>query len=97
MLIIYKVRAKENALQAFKDLVERTLVPEALRTPGCKLFAFYQNTSDRCEFIFHELWGNEEDVHIYKKKLITLLGKPHPGEEFPAAMNDMIESDEDLV
>lgn len=97
MLIIYKVRTKKGSTEDFKQLVEKTLVPEAYKLAGCKLFTCYQNIADGREFILHELWDNEGSVHVYKKRLIALLGKPHSDEEFPSVMNDMIEYDEDLV
>ena len=97
MLIVYKVRVKQTAIEAFKTLAKETLVPEAQKMSGCQLFNLYQNTTTDGEFIFHELWDNEESVHTYKLNLITILGKPHAGEEFPAKLNDIIEADEDLI
>ncbi|MDB5169808.1 MAG: hypothetical protein JWN82_204 [Candidatus Saccharibacteria bacterium] len=97
MLIIYKVSIKHNKISAFQRLADKTLIPEALKLSGCKLFSLYQNLSNKNEFIFHEIWDTEENVHQYKLNLISKLGKPHLNEEFPAFMNDMIETDEDLV
>jgi quinol monooxygenase YgiN len=97
MLIIYKVRVKEGVVEAFQKLANKTLIPEARKLPGCQLFSLYQSTTNNREFIFHELWDRQESVHTYKQNLIDILGSPHPNEEFPAAMNDLIESDEDLV
>lgn len=97
MQIIYKVRIKKDSKEAFQQLADNALIPEARKLSGCRLFTLYQNTGDEQEFIFHELWDNEESVHTYKENLIAVLGQPHEGEEFPASMNDLIESDEDLV
>jgi quinol monooxygenase YgiN len=97
MLIIYKVRIKQNLADAFQKLADKTLIPEAHTSSGCQLFSLYQNMSDKHEFIFHEIWDSEANVNAYKQKLIAMLGEPHAGEEFPAIMNDMIEADEDLV
>jgi quinol monooxygenase YgiN len=97
MQIIYQVRVKNGKVEAFKELATRTLIPEARKLSGCQLFDLYQNTSDDRQFIFHELWDSEEDVHLYKLNLIAALGEPHPGEEFPASMNELIASDKDLI
>ncbi len=95
--IVYKVTAKEGCEQEFKSLAMDVLVPEAKKMPGCHLFSFFQNTATPCEFIFYEQWQTHNDVDAYKQGLVTLLGAPHPGEEFPAKMNDLIEADEDIV
>ena len=97
MVIIYKVRIKQGVVGAFQKLADETLIPEARKSSGCQLFSLYQNTSDKHEFIFHELWDNASSVHTYKENLIKILGNPHPGEKFPAIMNDLIEADEDLA
>lgn len=95
--IIYRVRIKDEHVETFQQLVVNTLTPEAHGISGCQQFSVYQNTDDKREFIFHELWDNKDSVHTYKQNLIATLGEPHEGEEFPAAMNDLIESDEDLM
>lgn len=95
--IVYRVVVKSGQANAFKDLADQVLIPEARKLPGCKLFSLFQSTDDQQEFIFYEQWDTEQSVHDYKQRLITVLGDPHPGEEFPAKMNDLIEADEDLV
>jgi quinol monooxygenase YgiN len=97
MRIVYRVVVKEESEQAFKSLAEEVLIPEAQKMTDCINISFFQNTANPREFIFYEQWGSENAVHQYKAQLITLLGEPRPGEEFPAAMNSMIEEDEDLL
>ena len=95
--IVYRILIKEGQVPAFKQLAETTLIPEAQRLPGCELFSLFQNTANKREFIFYEKWHSEESVLEYKHNLITALGDPRPGEEFPERMNSLIEEDEDLV
>jgi quinol monooxygenase YgiN len=95
--IVYRVIIKKGQAQVFKKLAEATLMPEATNMPGCTRFSLFQNTADTHEFMFYETWDNEQSVHEYKEKLISILGKPRPGEEFPEAMNNLIAEDEDLV
>jgi quinol monooxygenase YgiN len=95
--IIYKVVIKEGQAPTFKTLAAETLIPEALKLPACKLFTLFQNTQNNREFIFHEKWDTHESVEEYKQNLITILGNPTPGEEFPAKMNNLIQADEDLI
>lgn len=95
--IVYRVVVKEGQTQAFKDLAGTTLIPEATKMPGCSRFSLFQNGANTREFIFFETWDNEHSVHEYKQVLVSLLGKPRPGEEFPEAMNSLIAEDEDLV
>lgn len=97
MLIIYKVTIKEGKTEEFQKLARETLIPEAYGLTGCQLFSLYQNTTNASEFIFHEVWDSDASVHEYKAKLIAALGQPNPGEEFPAVMNALIETDEDLM
>jgi hypothetical protein len=78
-------------------LAETTLVPEAIKMPGCMRFSLFQNSANAREFIFFETWDSEQSVHEYKRTLVSLLGEPRPGEEFPEAMNRLIAEDEDLV
>jgi quinol monooxygenase YgiN len=95
--IIYRVVVKENHVDEFKALADQVLIPEAKKLPGCHLFSLFQNGTNSAEFIFYELWGNEEDVQEYKKELITILGKNRAGEELPAKLNDLFIEDEDLI
>ncbi len=95
--IVYRVVAKAGQEQAFKQLAEATLVPEAIKMPGCTRLSLFQNTADVGEFVFFETWDSKESVHTYKDRLVSILGKPRPGEEFPEAMNNLIAEDEDLV
>jgi len=88
---------KAGQEQAFHELATTVLIPEARKLQGCQLFSLFQNTDNPREFILHEQWQTHEDVAAYKQKLIDLLGQPHPGEEFPAKMNDLIAEDEDLL
>jgi quinol monooxygenase YgiN len=97
MQILYRVRIKEVSVDAFNKLLNDILIPEALKLPGCNLFSVYQDMSDSRGYILYESWDDEASIHTYKKNLIRILGNPHPGEEFPAQMNDMIEDDEDLL
>lgn len=97
LTILYRVVTKEGQERAFRDLAEATLMPVAVKMPGCTRFSLFQNGVNTREFIFFETWDGEQSVHEYKKKLITLLGEPRPGEEFPEAMNRLIAEDEDLV
>jgi quinol monooxygenase YgiN len=66
---MYKVWIKENKVATFQRLADETLIPEALKISGCKLFSLYQNSSNKNEFIFHEIWDAEESVHRYKQTL----------------------------
>jgi hypothetical protein len=93
--IVYRVLAKEG--QDFKSLAENILLPEARKMASCRFISLFQNTENSREFIFYERWESEAAVHEYKERLIGLLGAARPGEEFPQAMNDMIEADEDMV
>jgi len=95
--ILYRVLVKDGRETEFSELVEKTLMPEAKKFSGCKLFSLFQNRDKKREFIFYEKWDKEQSVLEYKQKLITLLGDPKPGEEFPEAMNNLIEEDEDLI
>jgi quinol monooxygenase YgiN len=95
--IVYRVVVQEGQEQTFKALAEATLIPEAVKLPGCTRFSLFQNSADSREFIFFETWDNEQSVHEYKQQLVSLLGDPRPGEEFPEAMNRLIAEDEDLV
>lgn len=95
--IVYRVVIKEGQEQAFRELAETTLIPEAIKMPGCRRFSLFQNGAAAREFIFFETWDNEQSVHEYKRTLVSLLGKPRPGEEFPEALNRLIAEDEDLV
>ena len=95
--IVYKVLIKAGCEQAFRQLAEKTLAPEAKKLPGCRQFSLFQNTANKREYIFIETWDNKQSIETYKENLITLLGDPHPDEEFPARMNDLIETDEDLI
>lgn len=95
--IVYRVVIKEGQAQVFKKMAKNTLIPEALKMPGCKRFSLFQNGADLHEFIFFETWDNEQSIHEYKKKLIALLGGPRPNEEFPETMNNLITEDEDLI
>ena len=97
MRIVYKILVRDGYERTFKKLADDVLIPEARRISGCQQFTLFQNTENRREFIFHELWQNHADVIAYKQRLIAILGEPHPGEEFPAQMNDLIEEDEDIV
>jgi quinol monooxygenase YgiN len=95
--IVYRVVVKEGQEQAFKDLADATLIPEAIKMSGCTRFSLFQNGADAREFIFFETWDNKQSVHKYKDRLVLLLGKPRPGEEFPEVMNSLIAEDEDLI
>lgn len=95
--IVYRVVVKDGQEQAFKNLADATLIPEATKMHGCTRFSLFQNSADTREFIFFETWDNEQSVHEYKSKLVSMLGNPLPGEEFPEAMNSLIADDEDLV
>jgi len=95
--IIYRITAKEDQERAFKKLADDILIAEAKKMSGCQLFSLFQNTQNPREFIFHELWQAHSDVDEYKQRLVEILGEPHPGEEFPAKMNDLIEEDEDII
>ncbi len=95
--IVYRVVVKEGAKTAFKSLADSTLIPEALKMPGCTRFSLFENGANTREFIFFETWDNEQSVHKYKDRLVLLLGRPRPGEEFPEVMNSLIAEDEDLV
>lgn len=88
---------REDSGDSFEKLLRNVLIPEAHRLPGCKLFSVYQELDNARNFIFYETWDSHDSVDVYKRNLIKILGNPHPGEEFPAQMNDMIESDEDLL
>ena len=88
--IIYRVVLKNGQEQAFKELADATLIPETTKLPGCARFSLFQNSADSREFIFFETWDSEQSVHDYKARLVAILGKPRPGEEFPAAMNNLI-------
>ena len=95
--IVYRVVTKKGQEQTFKELANTTLIPAATKMPGCTRFSLFQNSAHTREFIFYEIWDNEQSIHEYKQTLISLLGKPRPGEEFPEAMNRLIAEDEDLV
>lgn len=95
--IVYRVVVQEGQEQSFKELADATLIPEAIKMPGCIRFSLFQNGANTREFIFFETWDDEQSVHEYKQKLVSLLGVPRPGEEFPEAMNRLIAEDEDLV
>lgn len=95
--IVYRVLAKEGEQSNFTKLAETVLVPEAKKIKGCILISFFQNTSNSREFLFYEQWDNKNSVQTYKQRLIKKLGKARPGEEFPEAMNKMIEEGEDLI
>jgi quinol monooxygenase YgiN len=97
MRIIYKVLVKDGKERVFKMLADKVLIPEARNIAGCQFFSLFQNTQNSSEFIFHELWQAHADVDAYKQRLIEILGEPHPGEEFPAQINDLIKEDEDLI
>lgn len=95
--IVYRVVVKEGQEQAFRDLADATLIPEVTKMPGCTRFSLFQNSANTREFIFFETWDNKQSVHQYKDRLVAVLGKPRPGEEFPEVMNGLIVEDEDLV
>jgi len=95
--IVYRVVTKSGQADAFKKLASHVLIPEAQKSSGCRLFSLFQNAGNQREFIFYEKWDSQQNILAYKKRLIALLGDPHPGEEFPARMNDLIDEDEDLV
>lgn len=95
--IIYRVVVQEGQEQTFVELANTTLIPEATKMSECARFSLFQNGANTREFIFFETWDNEQSVHEYKQTLISLLGAPRPGEEFPEAMNKLIVEDEDLV
>lgn len=95
--IVYRVVIKEGQEQVFKELAEATLVPEALKLSGCARFSLFQNGANLREFIFFETWDSEQSVREYKERLVSVLGEPRPGEEFPEAMNNLIAEDEDLL
>ncbi|MEK7571249.1 MAG: antibiotic biosynthesis monooxygenase [Patescibacteria group bacterium] len=95
--IVYRVVVKEGQEQTFRELANATLIPEATKMSGCTRFSLFQNIANIREFIFFETWDNKQSIHEYKQRLISLLGKPRSGEEFPEVMNNLIEEDEDLV
>jgi quinol monooxygenase YgiN len=95
--IVYRIVIKEGKEQAFRELADAILVPEATKMSGCTRFSLFQNGVDTREFIFLETWDDEQSIHEYKQKLVSLLGEPRPGEEFPEAMNSLIAEDEDLT
>lgn len=95
--IVYRVVIKEGQEQAFKELAEATLIPQAIKTPGCARFSLFQNSANPREFIFFETWDSEQSVREYKQTLVRLLGKLRPNEEFPEEMNCLIAEDEDLA
>ena len=95
--IVYRVVIQEGKEEVFKKLAESVLIPEAVKMPGCTRFSLFRNGADSREFIFFETWDNEQSIHDYKQRLISRLGEPRPGEEFPEAMNSLIVEDEDLL
>jgi len=95
--IIYRVVVKAGQEEAFRQLASGVLIPQALQMSGCQLFTLFCNIGNAREFIFYEQWAVHADVAAYKQKLLEILGPAHPGEEFPARLNDLIEADEDLV
>jgi quinol monooxygenase YgiN len=95
--IVYRVLVKDGQAQTFKHLAEDVLIPEARKMSGCQMFSLFQDTDAPHEFIFYEQWQDHADADAYKQRLIEILGQPHPGEEFPAKMNDLIAEDEDLI
>lgn len=96
MTIIYQVSIKKHHVKDFEQLARDILVPQAEATPGCIRFDLNQNISDKKEFIFYEIWKDAESVKLYKLSLANVLGQPREGDEFPEAMNQLIESDKDI-
>lgn len=95
--IVYRVVIKRGREKEFKILAEKVLVPHASQLTGCVLFTFFDNHINPCEFIFYEIWKNEEAVNNYYKELILLLGKNSPGKIFPDKFNDFIEEEENIL
>lgn len=95
--IVYRIVIKHGEEKEFKTLAEKILVPHAFSLTGCVLFTLFENHANNREFIFYEIWKNEEAVNNYYIELIKLLGKNSPGKIFPDKLNDFIEEEEDIL
>ncbi len=88
---------KTGKEKEFKTLAANVLVPQAYLVKGCILFSLFENHSNGREFIFYELWKDEDAVDNYYKKLIIVLGRNSHGNIFPDKLNDFIKEDEDIL
>ena|SRR3989344_3173727 len=95
--IIYKVTVKSGKEKEFERLAAATLIPQAKIIKDCKLFSLFRNPANEREFIFYELWENNEAVKKYYKNLIKVLGRNKSGEIFPEKLNEFIEEEEDIL
>lgn len=95
--IIYKVLVKAGREEEFAKIAESVLIPQAKIIKGCKTFSIFKNPDNKREFIFYELWEDQEAIKEYYKNLIKVLGKNKSGEIFPEKLNDLIEEDEDIL
>lgn len=95
--IVYRVRIKQGKEKEFKDLADKVLVPLGTNLKGCIIFFLFKTDASKNDFIFYEIWENNEAVENYYKELIQALGKNSPGKIFPDKLNNLIEEEEDIL
>ena len=81
--IVYRVRIKPGKEKDFKDLADKVLVPLGTNLKGCIIFFLFGTNSNKREFIFYEIWENNEAVENYYKELIQALGGKQSREIIP--------------
>ena len=95
--IVYRVRIKQGREKEFKDLADKVLVPLGTNSKGCVIFFLFRTDTSKSDFIFYEIWENNQAVGNYYKELIQALGKNSPGKIFPDRLNDFFEEEEDIL
>ncbi|KKS55770.1 MAG: Antibiotic biosynthesis monooxygenase [Candidatus Gottesmanbacteria bacterium GW2011_GWA1_42_26] len=94
--IVFRMVIKKEKLAEFQQLVTLLTVTTREKDAGCLLYDFYQNASQKNEYLLYEKWKDKTFLDKHLARLRALLGPADPGKILSRKLNDCFASTEDV-